>query len=420
MNRLRAWLLHNRYQTRGGEDQVFEAEAALLRQRGIEVTAIAADNDAISEYGPLRKLLLAWRAAYSRPLAARAWKPFQGKPLADVVHVHNFFPLLTPAVHTVARELGAATVQHLHNYRLGCAAAVLMRGGRVCEDCLPRSTLPALVHRCYRGSLIGTLAVTRMIATNRNRGTWQRDVDVFVALTEFGRRKFIAMGVPADRIVVKPNFLADPALPAGAPSASRSIVFAGRLSPEKGVHVLLRAWARARKPAGAALQILGQGPEESALKALAGELGVESSVQFLGLRPRAESLAATAQARALALPSVWYEGFPLVLIEAMALGRPVVASDLGALSELVLPEQTGLLFRAGDAEALGACLERTLVTDRAADRWGAAARERYALLYTPERNFDLLMGIYRLAIERRGGVIPEELKPFAPAQPGPA
>jgi glycosyltransferase involved in cell wall biosynthesis len=334
-----------------------------------------------------------------------------------VVHVHNFFPLLTPAVHAVAHDLGAATVQHLHNYRLGCAAAVLMRDGRVCEDCLPRRTLPALLHRCYRGSLLGTLAVTRMIAANRNRGTWQRDVDLFVALTEFGRRKLVEMGLPADRIVVKPNFVADPGLPAAPPSACRSIAFAGRLSPEKGVDVLLRAWASARKPAGARLHVLGRGPEEPALQALAGELGIEASVRFLGARPRTDCLQTMAEARAVVLPSRWYEGFPLVLAEAMALGRPLIASDLGALPELVLPEETGLLFPAGDPAALAASLERALTADLEVDRWGATARQRYAALYTPERNFELLMNVYRLAVERRGGLLPDELKTLHPAAP---
>lgn len=377
---MRVLIAHNAYQQRGGEDSVVADEAALLRAHGHEVELLSAHNDDIAGLGRVELLR---RTLWSRPAAGEmrarcaAFRP-------DVVHVHNSFPLLSPAIHWAAAEAGVPVVQTLHNFRLLCPQAMLLREGRVCEDCVGRLPWRGAVHGCYRGSVAQSAVLAGMLTLHRGLGTWQRRVNRFIALNDFCRAKFIEGGLPAERIAVKPNFVD---LPAPAEGPREGLLFVGRLSPEKGLDVLAAAAREARLP----VTVVGSGPMQQALAA-------EPMLDLQGALPMEQVLARMRSAAALVMPSVWYENFPRTLVEAWACGLPVIASRLGAMAELIEDGVTGLLFEAGNAVALAQKLQWAREHPEALAAMGRRAREHYAICYTAERNLQQLMKIYEEAI----------------------
>jgi glycosyltransferase involved in cell wall biosynthesis len=377
----RVLLVHNRYQQRGGEDAVVEAEAALLEGAGHAVELYLRNNDDIAHQPGLGTAL---DAIWSRRAAADLGQLIERfKP--DVMHAHNTFPLISPSIFWAARRRRVASVLTLHNFRLICPQAMFLRHGRTCEDCLGRSPWRALPRRCYRGSTAQTAVLTTMLQLHRTLGTYQTRIDRFIALSQFSRAKLIAGGLPGDKIVVKPNFVdcADP-----APDATRAGgLYVGRLAVEKGIAVLAEAYSGLTD---IPLTVIGDGPE-------AGNLAQIRQIRRLGQLAGADVKAAMHRAAYLVLPSISYENFPLVIAEAYACGLPVIASDFGAMAELVTPQVTGLTFKAGSAVDLRAAVLWAEAHPERMAQMGREARRRYAALYTPERNLALLLDIYRQA-----------------------
>jgi glycosyltransferase involved in cell wall biosynthesis len=378
---MRIMQVHTHYRQGGGEDDVVATELRLLQEAGHEVLAWRSANP----YGARAAASLAaapWNPAAARRArgAARSFRP-------DVVHVHNTWYASSPAVIAGLRELGIPVVMTLHNYRLICAAATLFRDGAPCEDCIGDTPFHAVSHRCYRDSAAESLIAAGTIALHTRRGTWQRDVDRFIALSEFGRERFIAGGLPASKITLKANSVGDPGPRPQAPSASRSVVFVGRLSEEKGLHVLLEAWRSARS--NLQLVIVGEGPLASSLQRSAPE-----SVTLAGRRPHGEVLSLLMTARALVLPSLWYEGQPVVALEAIAAGLPVLLSDLGAMTELLGPGAGSALFPPGDVDALRDRI-RSLEEDTFVDVQGDLNRRRFVARFSHSIATQQLETIYR-------------------------
>ena len=384
---MRILIVHNRYQQRGGEDSVVDDEIALLRAGGHEVSTVLVSNDAITSFAD--KTRVAINVAdnpLTRGLVTDAVRCFQ----PDVVHVHNFFPLISPAVHARVRALGPATVQTLHNFRITCAGANLLRDGRPCELCVGGSSLHGVVHRCYRGSLVGSAALVHMIARHRRERTWQRHVDRFIVLSDFARDVFVRAGVPADRIAVKPNTIDDPAPVAEVPRTG--VLYVGRLSEEKGIQVL----AAAARLTDAAITVVGGGP-------LAGSVNrsAPDNLSLLGAMPRIEARAMMARAAAVVVPSICYENFPITVAEAFAAGTPVIASRIGALAEIVEDGRTGWHVAPGDPTALAAAIDRVVADPAESAHRGAAAREVYRARYTASAALARLATIYSEAIASR-------------------
>jgi glycosyltransferase involved in cell wall biosynthesis len=373
--------IHNYYQQAGGEDEVYRSEAALLQVRGHSVVRYQEENARIAS-AFATGLTATWSRSSYRGLqaAARSRQP-------DLAHFHNTFPLISPSAYYAVKSVGLPVVQTLHNYRLLCPAATFLRNGTVCESCLEsRSLLPALRHRCYRGSLPGTTAIAAMLAIHRAVGTWQRMVDVYIALSEFARRKFIDGGLPPERIAVKPNFLGvDPGPGDGQGDYA---LFVGRLSEEKGIRVLARTW---QNLTDVPLVVVGGGPLES--------IEWPVGVTVLGNQPREKVFSLMRAARVLVFPSIWYECAPMTIMEAMACGLPVIASDLGSIPEFVDNHRTGLLFRPGDAEDLARQVRWAWEHPEELRAMRTAARREYEQKYTAERNYRLLIDIYEQAIE---------------------
>lgn len=386
---MRVLVAHNAYQHRGGEDVVVENECALLGDRGVEVDLLTVSNDDIR--GAAAKARAALAVAWSdegRRLVAdriRAFRP-------DVLQVHNFFPRLTPSIYEAARAAGVPIVQTLHNYRLFCASGLLMRDGAVCEKCVGHTPLPAVLHRCYRGSLAGSLALAHMISSHRRRGTWSSRVDVFLALSEFARGRFVAAGLPADRIRVKPNFAIDPGRLHYSDERAGAL-FVGRLSEEKGLDHLMHAW----HGIDCDLRVVGGGPLAAPLAAAA-----PANVTFLGpLAPEAVR-AEMARARCLVLPSTCYENFPLVVAEAYAAGLPVLASRIGSLAEIVRDRETGRLFAPADPADIARVVREALDRPQELARLSLGARQAFEERYSARAVGDQLVDLYRSLSGRRG------------------
>jgi glycosyltransferase involved in cell wall biosynthesis len=312
-----------------------------------------------------------------------------------VAHVHNFFPLLSPAAHAALAAQGVPVVQTLHNYRLACANGLFWRDGQPCEECAERGPWNALRYGCLRGSRLATAVWAEATAAHRRRGTWRALVERFVAPSEFAKRKLAAAGIAAERIAVVPNPVPDPG-PPGPPG--RGAVYVGRLSREKGVALLLDAW---RRIAGAPpLAIVGAGPEAEALRAQARGI---PGVAFLGEVPRERVAGILARAAFAVVPSLCYEAFGLAAAEAMAAGRAVVASDAGALRELVEHGANGLLFRSGDAASLADACRRLLDDPELARALGREARARYEAELAPEHATARLLALYAEVRAARSG-----------------
>jgi glycosyltransferase involved in cell wall biosynthesis len=385
---LRVLLVHNRYQHYGGEDTVVEAEAQLLRDLGHEVDLFLVDNDNIQ--GLPAKLTAAALTTYN-PRSRAALRDRLRARRPDVVHVHNLFPQLTPSIFDACLDEGVPSAMTLHNYRLGCANALLFRDGHPCEECLGGSAFNAVRHGCYRGSRAGSAVVAASIAYHRRAGTWQHKVSRFIALTGFARDKLVSAGLPADKVRIKPNFVPDPLGPDPLPPPGDHALFVGRLSVEKGVNTLLEAWREIDMP----LRILGDGPLREEL-----ERAAPANVSFLGHRDRAEVFREIAGAAFLVVPSIWYEGFPMTVVEAMALGKPILASAIGGLQEIVEEGSEGLHFRPGDPPDLRRAVHRVRADPGLLAQMGARARARYLRRLSPEGNGPLLLDIYAELIDR--------------------
>jgi glycosyltransferase involved in cell wall biosynthesis len=383
---MKVLIVHNRYRQAGGEETVVANEHALLERHGFETRLWYVTNDIIA--GAWDQIMVAVRTAYSHPAredAARVIAEFE----PEVVHVHNFFPLLSPSVYDACRAAGVAVVQTLHNYRTICPGAELSRGGHPCEDCIGASPYHAALHGCYRGSRIGSLAVARMVNIHRRRGTWFKKVDRFIALSAFAKSKFVDAGFPADRIAVKPNFAEDRRVT--APTVRAGALYVGRLTREKGVDTLLRAWNGLEVP----LRLVGDG----AMRELV-ENAYGSGVVALGRRTPAEVATEMAQAAFLVLPSPVYENFPTVIAEAFCQGLPVIATRIGALAEIVDEGSTGLLFSPRDADDVATKVQWAHRHPEAMRIMGENARRVYEERYSPCVNFGQLAKIYEAAVVR--------------------
>ena len=388
-------LAHNYYQEPGGEDVVFEQEKQLLEKAGNEVITYCRSNHEIETFTTIKKLALVKNSIWADD-TKRDFTRLLAQENPDVVHVHNTSHMISPSIYGACRAQGIPVVQTLHNFRLMCPSATFFRDGNVCEECADHNLWHSIYHGCYRDSRAATASVALTLALHRRWGTWNKLVTRYIALTEFGRNKFIAAGLPAEKIVVKPNFVNPD--PGERKQPGEHALFVGRLSGEKGLSTLLQAWGRL--PRHYALHVIGDGPERESLEAQASQLGL-SAVQFRGRLSHKDTIAALKCARFLIVPSGWYETFGMCIAEAFACGTPVVCSRLGAMEELVSDNRSGLHFTSGDPNDLAAKVAWAWSHPNEMNAMGREARAEYEAKYTPERNYLMLMNIYGGVIQAR-------------------
>jgi len=365
----------------------------MLEGQGQRVISYRRSNLELNAYHGLTQIGVAKKALW----ATDTYREVSGllqREKPDVVHVHNTFVVISPSIYSACYEARVPVVQTLHNYRLLCPAATFFRDGRICEECLDSSLLRSVQHRCYHGSRSRTAVLALMLAAHRFRGTWNREITSFIALTEFARGKYIEGGLPAEKIFVKPNFVdPDPQVRTGDGDYA---VFVGRLSPEKRVSTLLDAWTLLRRHIP--LVVVGGGPELHELESEYRARGL-ADIHFRGQLPRDHTIAAIKGARLLIFSSEWYETFGLTMVEAFACGTPVIASCVGAMTEIVANGRTGLHFNTGDPQDLATKVEWAWNHPEELRAIGKEARREYESKYTAKRNYPILMEIYERAIQ---------------------
>lgn len=391
---MRILLAHNRHRTAGGADHVLARERDLLREAGHEVDEFLVPA---AEDAGLNPLQMGVAATWNRP-ATRELRTRLADFRPDVLHVHTPFPLMSPAVFRTARRMGVPTVTTAHSFRYSCIAATCLRNGEICEDCVgSRLKLAGVRHRCYHDSVAGSAALTLSLVAHRSLGTFSRDVGRFITLTDFAKDLLVRDGVPADHIGVKPNFVPDPGAPLPMEQRERYAFFAGRLVGEKGIRVLLNAW---RKLGGQIpLRIAGDGTLRELVDSAVAD-GV--SVECLGWRDQEDVARLQRYATLTIVPSEWYEaGPPLVLLDALAAGTPVVCSDLRNISESVVDHGAGRAFKTGDADSLADTVADLASDPTALSLMSKSGRALYEDAHTPQATLAMLEAIYHLVIPSR-------------------
>lgn len=387
---MRILVVHNRYRQRGGEDVVVEAEYRLLGSSGHDVSLYSVSNDDLDESHQLHMAYqTVWNNTEKKLLAAEIARV---KP--EIVHVHNTFPKLSPAVYFACAKEGVPVVQTLHNYRLACVSGLLLREGGVCIECLGRTVpIPGIVHACYHNSRAQSTVVASMLTSHNLIRTWTHRVKRFITPTNLGKALFIQHGIPESIIRVKPNFVERPPESVSDPEANAPFLFVGRLVQEKGVEVLIDAWKNdlSLPP----LRIVGDGPLRESVAALARSHDNVVQVGALNSGGVAREMEA---ARALVMPSIVYEGFGMTAIEAFSHARAVIASGHGAIGELVDDGNSGWHIEPGSASSLIAAVHAVANNHDECVRRGKAARAEFEMKYTAERNLELLEEIYAEAM----------------------
>jgi glycosyltransferase involved in cell wall biosynthesis len=370
---------------------VAEAEVALLRDAGHEVEFFTVHNKDITRWW--QKAATAVLTVYNpwaRSRFAAKLKSFR----PDIVHVHNFFPQFSPSIFDACRAAGVPSVMTLHNFRILCPTAFLFHDERLREHSLRRSAFWTVRHGTYHGSPAGTFFVACMVDFHKWAGTWRNKVDRLIALTDFAKEKFVEGGLEPTHIAVKGNALGDPLkgfFPAQA--GRRGALYVGRLSQEKGISTLLSAWSQIDYP----LTIVGDGPLRAQCE------GAQSKyITYLGPLDRDAVYAQMRKASFLVLPSVWYEMFPMTLLEAFANGIPVIASRLGGLASLLDEGVTGLAFAPGSPEDVRAQVRWAIENPGAMADMGVRGRAVYENLYSTEENLKKLMEIYEGVLAAKG------------------
>lgn len=391
-------LVHNFYQLHGGEDSVFNNEKKLLSDHGHEVSEFTKHNDEIKTYGAVNKLKLGINTVYNRR-ARDEFNEFLEKTDPDIVHAHNTFPLISQSIYDSCRAKGIPVVQRLPNYRLLCPNALFFTDDQVCQRCASKTfAWPGVVGACYRGSKLQTANVAVMLYINKLLRSSEK-VDMFIALTEFAKAKFIQFGVPENKISLKPNFHSASKEEFEYKITDRSgALYLGRLSSEKGVETIIEAWKSL--PAEIPLKIVGSGPLKERLLSKVSEYELKN-VTFIDHIEREQVHGELAKARFLIFSSEWYETFGLTMIEAYACGTPVIGSRISGIPEIVKDGKTGLLYDTGDAEDLAKKVKWAWHNQEELVQMGKNARLEYEEKYSPEVNYKILMQIYESALDKR-------------------
>jgi glycosyltransferase involved in cell wall biosynthesis len=390
MRKLSVLVIHNQYQQPGGEDVVVRAEVDLLRRAGHRVLQFTQNNATLANCTPLEKAALFVTTTWNRTAYSKI-RALLEKERPDIVHCHNLLPQVSPAAYYACKSAGVPVVQTLHNYRLFCPAGTFFHHGQVCLDCT-RSLACAVKQGCYRGSRLQSATVAMMLAFHRLRNTWTSSVDAYIALTQFARAFFVALGLPEKKIHVKPNFLAQD--PGPRVSSGSHALFVGRLGTEKGVLEMLRTWLHLPH---IPLVVVGDGPLYDDASQMLRRSG-STHIRLLGRMSAEDTQAQMRGARFLIFPSRWYEPFGMVLLEAAAAGVPAIAARIAGVPELVVENKTGLLFDLPIADDLAEKANWAWTHPAEIEAMGLAARQLYRQNFTAETNYESLINVYRSVV----------------------
>ena len=385
---MRILIIHNTYQQRGGENMVMLLERSLLEKNGHELYDYCVSNDSIKGTFQMIKTFL--NVSYSRHQKEKISNCIE-KIDPDIVHVHNFFPLITPSVFDACIENDIPVVHTLHNYRLICPSALLMHNNKIYEKSIVKNAFATVSDKVYRNSYFGTYAVARMIEYHKKNKTWETKVNQFIALTDFAKSKFVETGFLEDKISVKPNFVED----FGFDNKKEDYyLFIGRLSKEKGIDLLLNTFMQNGKP----LEVIGKGPMERNV------IDIDSkytNITYHGFQEKTFIIQKLKKARALIFTSICYETFGMAIIEAFSTGTPVIGPNIGGPNEIINHKENGLIYEADNVEDLNHKISLLNNDKSLQNKISIGARANYELKYTAEKNYKMLMNIYKKVINEK-------------------
>ncbi|MBC2603331.1 glycosyltransferase [Puniceicoccus vermicola] len=399
---MRVAVFHNYYALPGGEDVVFELECKTLESMGHTVLPFVVRNSEVfGEASAFQKIGYAWRTPYNREIH-REVSQFLKENKADIGHVHNWFPILSPAIYDAHHDCGIPVVQTLHNYRIGCASGTFRREEKSCHDCTPGHTLPSVRHKCYRNSRIGSLSWMRTVNRAWSNGTYTQTVDRYICPSQEVANQHRKMGLPDEKITIIPNGCERPVRESqiSHQDSVSDALFVGRLTPEKGTDVAIEAWRILTKlfppESPPTLRIVGQGPDEERLRTLAENI---PGIHFCGQQPRERVTEFLHSTKALIFPSRWAEPFGLGMIEAFSAGCPVIASNCGAPAEIIKDGVQGFHFPVGSAPILSEKLTLLLSDSEMREQMGLAARQHYEANFTPEAHAEQLLSCFEKTLK---------------------
>lgn len=376
-------IVHNYYQIPGGEDIVVVNEKKLLEEHGHEVVLYIRDNSELKEMFKIKKLLLPFTTVFNLK-TYREIKSIIREQNIDVVHVHNILNLISPAVYYAAYFCKVPVVQTIHNFRLLCPGATFYREGHICEDCVGQGLKCAVKHSCYRGSKTQTLACVVSTLIHRMLGIYGKLY--YICLTEFNKDKLLGLKqISSDKIFIKPNFVENSESLIPYEQRAEQFVFVGRLDKLKGINILLEAWKQMGNTAPKLL-VCGTGPMENWCKGYISE-NLLSNVEMLGFVPNIEAIKIIANSKALILPTQWYEGFPMTILEAYSVGTPVIGSDIGNVGSVIEEGVTGWKFQSNSPVELIAAINKN--KDLSQNIFSF-----YTTNFSKESNYNLLTNIY--------------------------
>lgn len=375
-------IVHNYYQIPGGEDTVVVNEMKMLQEHGHKVVLYTRHNSELKSMGKFRKIILPMTTIFN-PKTYKDVKNIIRKEKIDIVHVHNTLNLVSPSVYYAAMKCRVKVVQTIHNFRLVCPGATLYRDGHICEDCIQKGLGCAIKHSCYRGSKAQTAACVISTLFHRMTGIFKKIN--YICLTDFNKDKLLSLKqIAEERVFVKSNFVESSDEFILEENRENQFVFAGRLDKLKGVDILFEAWKQMESTAPK-LIVCGTGPMEQWCREFI-EMN-ECNIEMKGFVPNAETRKLIAKSKALILPTQWYEGFPMSIVEAFSVGTPVICSDLGNAGSVVKENVTGLKFPVND---VGGLIKAVFEIQGLSEK----TRTEYLAQYSETRNYEQLTRIY--------------------------
>lgn len=384
--------VHNYYRIAGGEDQVVRNEGRLLERHGHKVFLYSRRNEEISRMNPLQKLCLPFTTVFSLKTFREVKRLIKRKKI-DIVHVHNTLPLVSPAVFYAAFACRVPVVMTVHNFRLLCPGADFYRDGKVCEECVQKGLFRGVKYGCYRQSRAQTLICALSMWIHRRLGTYQKIH--YICLTDFNKEKLLSMKqMKPGQVFVKPNYMTYGGEIVPADRRENYFLYAGRLEEEKGVKVLLEAFRilQEQQASGekeeARLIVCGEGSLKEWCLHYASKHKL-TNVSVKGGMPNEIIRKLMSRAKGVVVPSLWYEGFPMVMAEAFSVRTPVIGSDLGNVGDLIREKVNGVKFQAGDAKSLAA-----VIADFDPEEIHFETADQTMKEWNEEENYRKLMRIY--------------------------
>lgn len=384
-------VVHNYYKIHAGEETVFHNEVKLLKEHGHNVFVYTRDNKELDCLNKAQKIMLPFETLFS-------WKTFTDvtnlikKNNIDIVHVHNYLSLISPSVYYAAIKQEVPVVQTIHHYRLNCPATTFYRDGKICDRCAS-NLFNSLPYKCYRNSFSSTLGVAMMVELHKHIGTYGRIN--YICLTEFNKKQLLRMNtskrtyIKEKQIYVKPNYsnFCHDVIP--YEKRKNQIIYAGRLYEPKGIKYLFEAW---KYIDDYELLVFGDGPLKDWCENFILENQIHN-IRMKGVIANGALADIVAESKAQILPTQWFEGFPMVLVEAFACGTPVLGSDIGNVNDIIKEGINGIHFKHNDPKSIANAVNSLY---NMVDSTKKCSEE----LYSPEGNYKMLINIYKQCLNK--------------------